>query len=111
MSRTITQADIDAAKAARPDRSYVILTPDDEPDDQFLFAVPRKAEYMKFREMIVDDDTKATAVAMVIELCAVVPTPADLAAITLDHPGYTDAFGNQLLKLAGFNVGVTVKKV
>ena len=111
MSRQIPQAEIDAAKAARPDRRLVILTPDDDDRDEFLFAVPKAAEYQKFRTMVLDDETKAGALRVLVDGCVITPSPAEFALITQDHPGFNETFGGQLLRLAGAGVGVTVKKV
>jgi len=111
MARVIAQGDIDSAKAARSDRSYVVLTPDDGEGDEFLFAVPKIAEYTKFRTMVLDEEAKSGALRILVDSCAVVPTPAEFALITNDHPGYIESFGNQLLKLAGAGVNVRVKKV
>ena len=110
MARVIAQEEIDSAKAARSDRSYVVLTPDDG-EGEFLFAIPKIAEYTKFRTMVLDEEAKSGALRILVDSCAVVPTPAEFALITNDHPGYIESFGNQLLKLAGAGVNVRVKKV
>lgn len=108
MPRTIAQADIDAARAARADRSYYVMKPEDS-EDEFLFAAPKLPEYVRFQAMAIED--QGVALRTLCDGCVIVPTPAEFATLLIDHPGYGATLGNQLLRIAGAGIAVKVKKV
>lgn len=112
MPRTIPQSDIDSAKAdpKYTGKKFVILI-DPRNGDEFLFFVPQMTEYLRFKELALEDTSRARALHIMTTGCGVSPTPSELGPIFMEQPGLADTFGSKLLTEAGTGIAVEVKKV
>lgn len=104
----ITDDEIARAKSASPGADLRLLS---SGGDEVICKVPPRAEWKRFRSMILDPAQRPAALETLVMGCLVHPGPAELAAMLERRPALAEVFGEKLAAAAGLGAEATEKKL
>lgn len=98
------------AKHGSAIRIYIPETKFDEEIEIFV-KKPSRAEYKRFRAMLVNVEEKADALETLALACVIHPEPADFKKMLNDRPALADKVGGQLSDFCGGGGEAEAKKM
>lgn len=72
---------------------------------------PRRAEYRRFRALVMDESRRADALERLVRDCTVHPAPEELDDLLERKPALAEVVGAKLLELAGAQEEAEIKKL
>ena len=108
-----SQKDIDDTKAANPGTDVHSIF-EAKLEVECLFRRPPPGEWKRFREMLINPDTKVMANKSLVYACRLWPEKAvfeELVDQREGYPGLVDTFTGKLCEIAGVSEAVVAKKL
>lgn len=96
-------------KAENPNvELHLLATPQGE---TVVCKAPSRAEYKRFRAMIIDPGQRPNALETLLVACVVWPTRNEVHALLDRRPGLAEVFGDKLAGIAGVGEDLVEKKL